>query len=185
MQVKKFLGEMLVESKLLSREDLQQALTEQKKAGLKLGQFLVRRGAIAESQIVDVLSQQLKIDKYHPDKFPVDVTLVRLIPIATAQKYLLAPLRKKGRLLTIAVTDPLDINILDTIEVMTDSEVEPVVCTEREVNQLINSIYGMQSKIGDVLESMSIDSRVEEEKETEQAAEDIKVAWRSAGGQAR
>jgi type IV pilus assembly protein PilB len=176
MQVKKRLGEMLVESNLLTQEDLQQALTEQKKAGLKLGQFLVRRGAVAESQIVDVLSQQLKIDKYHPDKYPVDVTLVRLIPIATAQKYLLAPLRKKGRLLTIAITDPLDINIFDAIEVMTDSEVEPVVCTEREVNQLINSLYGMQSKIGDVLESMSVDSRDAEDIEAEKAAEDIKVA---------
>jgi type IV pilus assembly protein PilB len=176
MQAKKRLGEMLVESNLLTREDLQQVLIEHRKAGLKLGQFLVRRGAIAENQIVDVLSQQLKIDKYYPDKYPVDVDLARLIPIATAQKYLLAPLRKKGRLLTIALTDPLDINILDTIEVMTDSEVEPVVCTEREVNMLINSIYGAQSKIGDVLESMKIDSRVDDELDAEPAADDIKVA---------
>jgi type IV pilus assembly protein PilB len=176
MQVKKRLGEMLIESNLLTPEQLQGALAEQRKAGLKLGQFLVRKGIVGEHQIVDVLSQQLKIEKYHPDRFPVDMNLARFISFDVAQKYQLAPLKKKGRLLTVAMTDPLDINTLDSIEVMANSEVEPVVCTEREVNQLINSIYGTQSKIGDVLESMEIESQPDEEKATEQAAEDVQVS---------
>jgi len=176
MQTKKRLGEMLIESNMLTQEQLQQALAEQKKAGLKLGQYLVRRGIVSENQIVTVLSQQVKIDKYHPDKYPVDVGLAHLISVDFAQKNQLAPLRKKGRLLTIAMTDPLDINTLDNIEVMTDSEVEPVVCTERELNQLINSVYGMQSRIGDVLESMEIESQTDEKKGVEEAAEEVQVA---------
>jgi len=175
MQIKKRLGEMLFESNLLTQEQLQNALSEHRKAGLKLGQFLVRRGIVVEQKIIDVLSRQLKIEKYHPDKYPIDVDLARFIPIDVAQKYQLAPLKKKGRLLTIAVTDPLDINMLDYIEVITNSEVEPVVCTEREVNQLINSIYGMQSRIGDVLEGMEIDAQPDLERGTEQT-EDIQVA---------
>ncbi|HLA05625.1 MAG TPA: ATPase, T2SS/T4P/T4SS family, partial [Syntrophales bacterium] len=175
MQIKKRLGEMLFESNLLTQEQLQNALSEQRKSGLKLGQFLVRRGIVVEQKIIDVLSRQLKIEKYHPDKYPIDVDLARFIPIDVAQKYQLAPLKKKGRLLTIAVTDPLDINMLDYIEVITNLEVEPVVCTEREVNQLINSIYGMQSRIGDVLEGMEIDAQPDLERGTEQT-EDIQVA---------
>ena len=175
MQIKKRLGEMLFESNLLTQEQLQNALSEHRKAGLKLGQFLVRRGIVVEQKIIDVLSRQLKIEKYHPDKYPIDVDLARFIPIDVAQKYQLAPLKKKGRLLTIAVTDPLDINMLDYIEVITNLEVEPVVCTEREVNQLINSIYGMQSRIGDVLEGMEIDAQPDLERGTEQT-EDIQVA---------
>lgn len=150
MQVKKRLGEMLVENRLITEDRLKQALIEQKKAGLKLGQYLTRLGIVSEPQIIDLLSFQLKIGKYHPDAYPLDMDLVRLIPIDIAQKYQIAPLRKKGRLLTVAIVDPLDINALDSIEVLTNSEVEPVVCSERELNQLISSLYGTQSGLTDV-----------------------------------
>jgi len=176
MIIKKRLGEMLVESKLLTEEQLRQALVEQRKAGLKLGQYLSRQGILNENQIVDMLSLQLKIEKYHPDRYPIDVGLARLIPIETAQKFQVAPLIKKGRLLIIAMTDPLDINALDTIEIAANAEVEPVVCTEREVNQLINGIYGMQSGMGGVLESMEIEAQPEVEKAADQAAEEVQIA---------
>ncbi len=163
-------------AELLTEEQLRQALAEHKKAGLKLGQYLSRQGMVNENQIVDTLSQQLKIEKYHPDQYPIDMNLARLIPFETAQKLQVAPLRKKGRLLTVAMTDPLDINTLDSIEITTNSEVEPVVCTEREVNQLINGLYGMQSGLGGVMESMEIEAQSEEETAQEQAAEEIQVA---------
>ncbi|MDD2317537.1 MAG: GspE/PulE family protein [Desulfobacterales bacterium] len=159
MQVKKRLGEMLVENRLITENRLKQALIEQKKAGLKLGQYLTRLGIVSEPQIIDLLSFQLKIGKYHPDAYPLDMDLVRLIPIDIAQKYQIAPLRKKGRLLTVAIVDPLDINALDSIEVLTNSEVEPVVCSERELNQLISSLYGTQSGLTDVMENMEIKSQ--------------------------
>jgi type IV pilus assembly protein PilB len=162
MIVKKRLGEMLVESRLLTEEQLKHALAEHRKAGLKLGQYI---------------SRQLKIAKYHPDNYPIDVSLARLIPIETAQKFQVAPLRKKGRLLTIAMTDPLDINALDTIEIAANAEAEPVVCTEREVNQLINGIYGMQSGLGGVMESMEIEAaQPEEEKGPDRIAEEVQIA---------
>ncbi len=73
MIVKKKLGEMLVESKLLTEEQLTQALAEQKKAGLKLGQYICRQGILSDNKIVDVLSRQLKIEKYHPDGYSIDM----------------------------------------------------------------------------------------------------------------
>jgi type IV pilus assembly protein PilB len=176
MAVRKRLGEMLLESGLLTEDKLKQALVDQKKEGLKLGQYLIRHAIVTEAQILDMLSQQLKIDKYHPDKYPIDMNLAGIIPIDLAQKLQMAPLIKKGRLLTVAMTDPLDINALDTIEVLTNNEVEPVVCTEREVNQLISSLYGIQSGMGGVLESMEIDAQPEIEKSAEQSAEEIQVA---------
>jgi type IV pilus assembly protein PilB len=176
MIVKKKLGEMLLENKLLTEEQLRQSLVEHKKAGLKLGQFLSRKGILNENQIVDTLSQQLKIEKYHPDQYPIDMNLARLIPVETAQKLQVAPLRKKGRLLTVAMTDPLDINTLDSIEIQTNSEVEPVVCTEREFNQLINGLYGMQSGMGDLLESMEIEAQTDVEKAADKRAEEIQIA---------
>jgi type IV pilus assembly protein PilB len=176
MIAKKRLGELLVESKLLTEEQLKQALAEQKRAGLKLGQYITRKGMLNENQIVDMLSLQLKIEKYHPDRYSIDVDLSRLIPVETAQKLQVAPLRKKGRLLTVAMTDPLDINALDTIEITANTEVEPVVCTEREINQLISGLYGTQSGMGGVLENMDIQAETDAERSQESAAEEIQVA---------
>ena len=174
MKIKKRLGEMLVDAGLISEDKLKQALVEQKKAGLKLGQYLTRMGIINEQKIIDLLSEQLNIQKYHPDKYPLDVSLTNYIPIETAQKYQLAPLKKKGRLLSVATVDPLDINTLDSIEVAANMEVEPVICTEREVNQIINSLYGMQSGLGGIMETMEIGDGVEAE--DEQAKEEVQIS---------
>jgi len=176
MKGKKRLGEMLVENNLIGEDRLKQALIDQKKAGLKLGQFLTRQGIVSEQQIIDMLSQQLKIAKYHPDNYPLAVELASFIPIEVAQKYQVAPLRKKGRLLTIAIVDPLDINALDYIEVLTNSEVEPVVCSERELNQLISGLYGTQSGLGSIMENMEIKSQDEVQEEAAPDKEEVQVA---------
>src|SRR5512145_299439 len=176
MKGKKRLGEMLVENNLITEDRLKQALIDQKKAGLKLGQFLTRQGIVSEQQIIDMLSQQLKIAKYHPDNYPLAVELSSYVPVEVAQKYLVAPLRKKGRLLTIAIVDPLDINALDYIEVLTNSEVEPVVCSERELNQLISSLYGTQSGLGSIMENMEIKSQDEVQEEATPDKEEVQVA---------
>jgi type IV pilus assembly protein PilB len=175
VKIKKRLGEMLVENGLLTEEQLTKSLVDQKKAGLKLGQYLTRQGIVNEQSIIDLLSKQLKIQRYHPDNFPLDVDLVRNIPIDVAQKYQVAPLKRKGRLLTIAMVDPLDINALDYIEVITNAEVEPVVCSEREVNQLINSLYGMQSGLGGIMENMEIEAQPDTQGEEAPDKEEVQV----------
>lgn len=174
MKVRKKLGQLLIEASLLTEEQLKQALLDQARDSIKLGQFLIRKGLVGEQLMVEMLSEQLKIEKYHPDKYPLDLSLTQVIPLEFAQKYQIAPLKKKGRLLTICTTDPLDINALDAIEMLTNYEVEPSVCTEREMVQLISSLYGIQSGLGNMLETMEIDVTAETEKEDEQA--DVQVA---------
>jgi type IV pilus assembly protein PilB len=148
------LGEMLIDSGLLTPEQLKQAVIAHKKSKIKLGQFLVREGILSGSQIVDVVSKQMKLDKYHPDKYPIDMNLSKVIPVDMAQKYQIVPLNKSRFLLTIAMTDPMDIEALDAIEVFTNTEVEAVICTDQELNHLISSLYGTYSGIGGVLEDM-------------------------------
>jgi type IV pilus assembly protein PilB len=174
MRVKKKLGQMLTEAGLLTEEQLKQALVEQGRANQKLGQFLIRKGIVGEHQMVEMLSKQLKIEKYSPDKYPLDVSLAQILPLEFAQKYQVAPLRKRGRLLTVCTTDPLDINALDAIEMLTNSEVEPAVATEREVIQLITSIYGVQSGLGTMLETMEIDVKAEAATDPEES--DVQVS---------
>jgi type IV pilus assembly protein PilB len=113
---------MLIDAEVLNEEQLRHFLDEQKKTGMKLGKLLIQQGILSETQMVDLLSQQLKIEKYHPDKYPVDLNLAQVFPADIAQKSQVAPLKKKGRLLTIAMTDPVDINTLDYIESLTNEE---------------------------------------------------------------
>lgn len=171
------MGEMLLEAGLLTEEQLRQALGDHKKFGLKLGQFLVHHGIVSESEIVELISRQLKVAKYRPDKYPVDLELSKIIPADIAQKYQVIPLRKKGQLLVIAMTDPLDIKAMDTIEVLANTEVEPVICTEQELNQMFGSLYGAYSDLDGVLESIEqVQYDTDTDTEIETTIEDVEVS---------
>ena len=154
MRVRKKLGEILVEGGLLSQKQLEEALPFQKRSHLKLGQFLVREGIVNESQIVELVSNQLRLEKYRPENYSIDMDLINLLPADLAHKYQVAPLQKNGLLLSIAMVDPLDINALDAIELMTNCEVEAIICSEQHLNNLLSSLYGTYAGIGGVLEDM-------------------------------
>lgn len=169
MAKKKKLGEMLIGAGLLTEEQLRDALTAKKESNLKLGQFLARKGLVHESEIVDLLSQQLKVRKYRPDDYPIDINMGKVIPMNAAEKYQVAPLKRKGKLLTIAMVDPMDIDAMDAIELLANTEVEPVLCTEQELNQLLSSIYGSYTGLDGVLESIEqvqYDTPTDDESET-------------------
>jgi len=117
------------------------------------------------------LSEQLNVKKYHVHDFPLDFDLVRYIPVEFAQKNQVVPLRLKGNLLEVGTADPLEIKILDQIEKLTNLEVEPVLCSDMEINQLINSMYGVQSELGDIMESLEIEAKPEEEMEIQESVQ--------------
>jgi type IV pilus assembly protein PilB len=154
LRVRKKLGEILVEGGLLTQKQLKEALPFQKKSHLKLGQFLVREGILIENQIVELVSNQLRLEKYRPENYTIDMDLANLLPADIAHKYQVAPLQKNGLLLSIAMVDPLDINALDAIELYTNCEVEAIICSEQHLNNLLTSLYGTYAGIGGVLENM-------------------------------
>ncbi|MGD0168162.1 MAG: GspE/PulE family protein [Smithella sp.] len=182
MRIKQRLGEILVKQGVLTEEMLVKILSDQKKTNLKIGQFLIRQGILQEKQIIDLLCEQLNLQKYQINKFPLDLNLVRYIPIEFAQKNQVVPLKLQGNLLTVAVVDPLETKIFDSIEKLTNMEVEPVICSEMEINQLISSMYGMQSDLGDIMENMEIESKGKEDSETQ---EEIQItSLQDAAGEA-
>jgi type IV pilus assembly protein PilB len=163
---KKKLGEMLVEAGLISDEQLKEAVVAHKQGKLKLGEHLVREGLVSGTQIADLLSKQLKIEKYLPDQYPLDFALTNLIPMELAHRHQTIPLTKARSLLTIAMTDPMDINAIDAIEVHTNCEAEVVICSYQEFNHLFNSLYGSYSEMGGVIEGME-EMQIERQQELE------------------
>lgn len=165
---------MLIDAALLTEDQLRQALEGQKETGLKLGQYLIQEGWIREDQIISQVSKQLKIERYVPENYPIDQGLVSLIPFDIAQKYQIAPLKKKMKLLTLAMADPMDISAIDYAEMFTNMEVTPVICSEKEINQLITLTYGTQAGgLQQLLDGME-DVDVEEESSSVEA--DVSVS---------
>jgi len=162
------LGEILVKAGLLSDKKLRAALAGQKTGNLKLGQYLVREGIVDESRIIALLAKQLRIKKYRPDKFSVDFELKELIPAKMAHRYQVVPLKKKDALLMVATTDPLDIDALDAVEHHAGAEVEPVICTEQNLNHLLSSLYGSFGGIGGVLDGLQISQEEDKASTTEE-----------------
>ncbi len=169
------LGEMLVAAGLITEDEVRQALAAGKRSGVKLGQQLVRQGMVRESDIVDLISRQMNLAKYTPDRYPVDSSLAELIPAEMALRSKLVPLSKEGSLIRVAMTDPMDILAIEDIEIYKNCEVEPVICTERELAQLTSAIYGMGAGIEGVLES--IESMREDGDESQVGrADDVRVS---------
>ncbi|MEN6464520.1 MAG: ATPase, T2SS/T4P/T4SS family [Syntrophaceae bacterium] len=176
---KKKLGEMLVEAGLLTDEELRRLLVEHRNSNVRFGKIVVQKGIASEEQIIDLISRQLKIERYLPENYPKVEGLSSFFTSEIAQEYKAVPLLKKGRLLKCAMPDPLNIKILDTLAEMTKLEIEPVICTERELSSLIETTFGSQSSVSsgymDALEELNIDASAEAE-QTEKLADEIQVS---------
>ena len=135
------IGELLLKEKLITPEQLQQALNHQKANGGKLGYNLVKMGFVKDEQITALLSKQYGVPSINLAQFKIDPTIVKLVPTETARKYQIIPLSRSGSTLTIAMTDPTNVFAMDDIKFMTGYTVEPVVASEIAITDAIEKYY--------------------------------------------
>src|SRR3954466_6272998 len=135
------IGELLLKEKLITPEQLQQALTQQKSNGGKLGYNLVKMGFVQDEQITALLSKQYGVPAINLAQFKIDPSIVKLVPTETARKYQIIPLSRSGSTLTIAMTDPTNVFAMDDIKFMTGYTVEPVVGSEVAITDAIEKYY--------------------------------------------
>ena len=142
MAVRKRLGEMLINAGLINDAELGEALSGAKKSDLKLGQFLIKKGFATENSIVGVISEQTNIKRFDPREYSVTLDISKMMDVDSVNRFHAIPVGKKGSVLTVAMVDPLDIVAIDYIEILTNMEVVPVICTEQNFNYLLSSIFG-------------------------------------------
>ncbi len=135
------IGELLLKEKLITPEQLQQALAQQKANGGKLGFNLVKMGFVKDEQITALLSKQYGVPSINLAQFKIDPTIVKLVPTETARKYQIIPLSRSGSTLTIAMTDPTNVFAMDDIKFMTGYTVEPVVASEVAITEAVEKYY--------------------------------------------
>lgn len=136
------IGELMVRNSLITRDQLTQAVMEQKKNGGKIGQILVRLGFLTEEELVEFLSRQFRIRSVKLDELPIQPELIRLVPESLAKKFLMIPVQRVGSTLTIAMSDPGNMVALDDVKFMTGYNIEPVLSTESSVIAAIKKYYG-------------------------------------------
>ncbi len=153
-RVRKRLGEILVEAKKISQDDLTKALAEQKKYGEKLGKVIVKIGLLSEREIMDTISKQLNIPIGTLDKKEIPVELINLIPEEIEKNYMVLPIERRFNVMKLAMVDPLDINAIDEVTRLVRMEVEPYIVTEAEMKRALEKYRGMKTLVEETLERM-------------------------------
>ncbi len=140
--LKKRLGDILLEERLLTSEQLSQALYEQRRTGQPLVAILINSGLVSEEDIVITLSEQLGIPHLRVESYEIPAEVLAEVPDGIAKRYHLIPVARTGNSLTIAMSDPLNIVAVDDVRMLTGHEIETVVCLDSEVKKAIDRYYG-------------------------------------------
>jgi type IV pilus assembly protein PilB len=145
LPTQEILKEILLRDQLVSSEDLNRALEEQKKFGGELSRILLKLKIIAEDQLSVVLSEALHVPLINLNLFKIDPSLLKLIPKEIAEKFLLIPISRLKDQLTIAVVDPLDMFTIDNIKAMTSLSVNVVLARPKDLRAAIDRYYSQDS----------------------------------------
>jgi type IV pilus assembly protein PilB len=154
MKEKRSLGESLVESGIITADQLKKAQEEEKRKGERLVKSLVRLGFIAEEDLVMFLSNKLNVPRIELGNYLIDSKIIELVPENLARRYELIPILKIGNRLTCAMVDPWNVFALDEIRSATGLIIEPAVSTEAEIKKALNEYYGTKGSMEDLIKSI-------------------------------
>jgi type IV pilus assembly protein PilB len=124
---------------------LRKALQEQKRAGERLEQTLIRLKYTDETRVFQRLAEYSDLPFVDLDTYMIDEKVVNLIPEELARRHRLIPLFKIGSTLTVAMANPLNIHALDEIKSKTKTDVEIAISTEEKITRAIDQHYGFSA----------------------------------------
>ena len=137
---RKRLGDLLVESGLITDAQLQTAL-EEKPRDQKLGDALLQRGYITEQQLIEVLEFQLGIPHVNLFRYPFDPKLFNVVSKEFAKRNLLVPLKAEGDRLFVAMSDPMDYLAVDDLRLSTGFHIETAIASKDDILRTISKYY--------------------------------------------
>lgn len=139
------LGDLLIQQNVLTQEQLQEALQMQKGTHKKIGEILVEEGFITEEMITRALEAQMGLKTVQLRGLTVPKEVKDLVDVKLLKKYTVFPFELdpyNANILHLAMADPLDIEAIDDIAIVTNMQVEPYIATRRDVKSAIDRNYG-------------------------------------------
>ncbi|WKZ31727.1 MAG: type IV-A pilus assembly ATPase PilB [Thermodesulfobacteriota bacterium] len=135
------IGELLLRERLITPDQLNKAIDEQKKGGGRLGYNLSKLGFISEKDLTSFLSRQYGIPTIDLSTQEVDHEVIKLIPEDVARKYQVIPISRTGSTLVVAMADPSNIFAIDDIKFLTGYNVEPLLASDAAIKGAIEKYY--------------------------------------------
>jgi len=140
------LGELLISAGLLDRSRLDTALADQRQWGRPLGVTLIKLGFVGEAELFRVLARQLDMPVVHLEDRRISREIVELVPEEFARKHRCLPLFTEregtGKALYLGMTDPTDLEVIDTVGFRTGHKVHPVLVSDLQIDATIERSYG-------------------------------------------
>lgn len=173
--VKKRLGDLLVESAIISEEQLQEALRQQVKSKQKLGDLLISQGYITEQQLIEVLEFQLGIPHVSLFKYHIDPAITQIIPESMARRYQVIPFFKDGDRLMVAMADPLDYFAIEELRMSTGYRIEAAISSKDELQRALARYYGLQDSMTKMMVDLSAPEEIGELEITDEDAPVVRL----------
>ena len=141
------LGELLVAARLVTEEQLADALAAQRQGGGRLGDVLVERGFVSEIQVTQVLSNQLSVAWVSLRHVEFTRKLLSLVPRDMAQAHSLIPVlfrlnKQRQKILYVAMDDPTNVPAMEAVSGVTAMHVRPLIAPPSEIRKAIRQHYG-------------------------------------------
>lgn len=140
--ITKQLGELLLEKGIISQAQLDKALKIQKDKGGLIGQIFVMLGYVKEEEIAQVLTVQYGFPYLPLESYEISPDMIKLIPENVAKQYNLIAIDKIGSLLTISMSNPLNIQAAEDIEMLSGCKVQVFISTMTDISNAIKKYYG-------------------------------------------
>jgi type IV pilus assembly protein PilB len=149
------LGHMLVKAGKISEDQLAQALEVQRESKEKLGEVLIRMGALStEEELSEFIGKQLNIGALRLADIELNSEVVKMIPPDIARKFNVIAVSKIGKTLIVAISDPNNIYVLDAIKFISGHSVQPVISPEKAIQKAIDSYYKDTEGLDQILKGL-------------------------------
>ena len=159
------IGELLLREKLITPEQLTEAVDESRRSGGRIGYSLTKLGYIEESELTNFLSKQYHVPSINLNDFDIDDEVIALIPKDVSQKHRCIPINRAGSSLIVAMSDPSNIYAIDDLKFLTGYNIEVVVASEVAVEEAFHRYYDKvdYDEVMDGFDEEEIDYGEEEE----------------------
>jgi type IV pilus assembly protein PilB len=153
--MQKPLGQLLKEMELVTEGQIQEGLQIQREKGGALGDILVGLNYITNDELLLALGAQMGMEVVPMEEMEVPPEVIDLVPASLAISYKVIPIKKEGDVLTVAMSNPHDINVLDDLRYALHCEVHGAVAGEEAVDAALEKYYeNQQESIGDILSNL-------------------------------
>ena len=170
------IAQKLLESSLISQEQLSKALESQQSAGGTLSYNLVKTGAISEMAFAEFMGQVYNVPAVDLESIQFDQSAVDLIPAEVATKFQVVPIKREGRIVTVAMANPDNIFAIDDIKFITGFEVKPVVATETAIKKTIDRLYDSADSLASIMGEIEEDFEIVENEDEDLSPEEAQSA---------